>query len=180
MLEDILDDVHQLLSKYIRALILLSIASFIAWLAFLTLMHYHYELLLAGLAGVLEFIPVVGPLAAGAIILIVCAITGSGGLLWIVVFWACYRIFQDYVLNPYLMSAGVEVHPLLVLLGVLAGERIGGIPGMFFSVPVIAILKAVYTRMKREHARRRLSPAYQGSVIVSGDSIPNTSGPTLS
>jgi predicted PurR-regulated permease PerM len=45
----------------------------------------------------------------------------------------------------------VEVHPLLVLLGVLAGERIAGIPGMFFSVPVIAILKAVFTRMRPVH-----------------------------
>ncbi|MGC2659696.1 MAG: AI-2E family transporter [Bryobacteraceae bacterium] len=181
VLEDILDDVHLLLSKYIRALIMLSIASFVAWVSFLSLMHYHYELLLAGVAGALEFIPVIGPLAAGAIMLIVCAVTGSGGLLWIVVFWVCFRVFQDYVLNPYLMSAGVEVHPLLVLLGVLAGERIGGIPGMFFSVPVLAILKAVYLRMKTEHARRRLLPAYQKpSIIVEEDSTPSTSGPVLS
>jgi len=73
------------------------------------------------------------------IIMIVCGIAGAGGLIWILCFWALYRVFQDYVLNPYLMSSGVELHPLLVLFGVLAGEKIGGIPGMFFSVPVLAI-----------------------------------------
>jgi predicted PurR-regulated permease PerM len=175
MLEDLLDDIHVLLSKYIRALILLAVASFAAWITFLSLMHYRYELLLAGLAGVLEFIPVIGPLSALIIMLIVCGVTGSSGLLWIVVFWGCFRIFQDYVLNPYLMSAGVEVHPLLVLIGVLAGERIGGIPGMFFSVPVLAILKVTYFRLRAEHARKALRPTHAAPAIAPEDSIPSTS-----
>jgi predicted PurR-regulated permease PerM len=60
-----------------------------------------------------------------------------------------YRIFQDYVLNPYLMSAGVEIHPLLVLFGVLAGEEIAGVPGMFFSVPLIAALRVILVRLSK-------------------------------
>jgi predicted PurR-regulated permease PerM len=76
------------------------------------------------------------------------------------------------------MSAGVEVHPLLVLLGVLAGERIGGVPGMFFSVPVIAILKAVYVRLKMEHARKRLAPSYFRPVTVAEGSTTSTSAPS--
>jgi predicted PurR-regulated permease PerM len=51
------------------------------------------------------------------------------------------------------MGAGVELHPLLVLFGVLAGEQIAGIPGMFFSVPVIAVLRVIYVRLKRMRAR---------------------------
>jgi len=152
----IVDDVHAALRSYIRALVLLAIASFCAWAVFLSAMRYPYELLLAGLAGVLEFIPVFGPAVALAIIIVVMLVTGSGGVLWIVVFFACYRVLQDYVLNPYLMSTGVEVHPLLVLFGVLAGERLAGVPGMFFSIPVIAILKVVYGRL-REPAKNDLN-----------------------
>jgi predicted PurR-regulated permease PerM len=156
--ELILDDVHLVLKNYIRALVILSIATFCTYAIFLSVMGYSYELLLAGLAGVLEFIPVIGPVAALLIILIVCGIaSGAAGLFWIVVFWACYRVFQDYILNPYLMSAGVEIHPLLVLFGVLAGEKIGGIPGMFFSVPVIAIFRVIYGHLKGAYIRRPLS-----------------------
>ena len=71
-------------------------------------------------------------------------------------------MFQDYVLSPYLMSSGIEIHPLLVLFGVLAGERIGGIPGMFFSVPIIAILKVVYTRLRESQVKR----TFTGSTVV--------------
>jgi predicted PurR-regulated permease PerM len=155
--ELILDDVHTVLKNYIRALVILSIASFCAYAIFLSAVGYSYELLLAGVAGILEFIPVIGPVAALLIILIVCGVGGTGGLLWIVIFWACYRVFQDYILNPYLMSAGVEIHPLLVLFGVLAGEKIGGIPGMFFSVPVIAILRVIYGHLKGAYVRRPFS-----------------------
>ena len=144
-------DIHQLLSKYIRSLVLLSLASFVSWVIFLSLIQAPYQLLLSGIAALLEFIPAVGPLAACVIILIVCGVSGFPGLLWIIVFWIAFRLFQDYVLNPYLMSAGVEVPPLLVLFGVLAGERIGGIPGMFFSVPVIAIVRILVVRLAESH-----------------------------
>jgi predicted PurR-regulated permease PerM len=165
----ILDDVHEVLRSYIRALVLLSVASFAAWSIFLSIMNYPYELLLSGVAGILEFIPVIGPVVALTIILVVCIVTSSGGLIWVVVFWAAYRVFQDYVLNPYLMSSGIELHPLLVLFGVLAGERLGGIPGMFFSVPLIAILKVVYTRLQRhlEPAKLDSGTVVSGTVVSS-------------
>ncbi len=137
--ELILNDIHVVLRNYTRTLVILAVASFAAWAIFLSAMGEPYDLLLAGVAGALEFLPVVGPAAALVIIMLVCGIAGAGGLIWILCFWALYRVFQDYVLNPYLMSSGVELHPLLVLFGVLAGEKIGGIPGMFFSVPVLAI-----------------------------------------
>jgi len=157
-LELIIEDVHLVLGRYIRALILLALASFAAWLIFLSAMRYSYELLLAGICGVLEFIPVIGPAAALVVLLVVCAITGSGGLLWIIVFWGCFRIFQDYVLNPYVMSAGIEIHPLLVLFGVLAGAGIGGVTGMFFSVPAIAVLRVVYLDLRAAYTRKQLVP----------------------
>jgi predicted PurR-regulated permease PerM len=154
--ESILNDIHEVLRNYIRALVLLATCSFCAWVVFLSIMGYPYELLLAGIAGITEFIPVVGPAVSLAISMTVVLVTGSGGFLWIVVFWGAFRVFQDYVLNPYLMSSGIELHPLLVLFGVLAGEALGGIPGMFFSVPVIAIIRVIYHRMEHSDQQRQL------------------------
>jgi predicted PurR-regulated permease PerM len=155
-LETILDDVHGVLQNYLKAMVILAAASFTAWMIFLNVLGEPYALLLAGTAGVLEFIPVVGPAAALVAILLVSGISGSGGLVWILVFWGLYRIFQDYVLNPFLMSSGVEVHPLLVLFGVLAGDKLGGVAGMFFSVPAIAILRVVVNNLSKEASERDL------------------------
>src|SRR5262249_41072794 len=97
LLERIVDDIHLVLKGYIRVLVLQAVASFFAWVAFVSIMGYPYNLLLAGGAGLLEFIPAVGPAASLVVMLIVCAVAGTGGLLWIVVFFGVYRLVADYV-----------------------------------------------------------------------------------
>ena len=134
----IVDDLNRLFARYIRSLLLLAVAALVAYAAALSLMGAPYALLLAGVAAVLEFIPVFGPLAAALVILVVAGLSGYGHLLWIVLFIAAYRVFQDYLLTPRLMGSGVGVHPILVLFGLLAGEELGGVAGIFFSVPAIA------------------------------------------
>ncbi|HEY6347613.1 MAG TPA: AI-2E family transporter [Bryobacteraceae bacterium] len=149
LVDSILDDLHAMLSQYIRALIFLCLATFCAYSSFLSLARVSYPVLLAAFAATLEFIPVLGALIGAVTIVLVSLISGYGHPIVVIAFLAVYRVFQDYVLSPYLMSAGVEVPPLLVLFGLLAGEKLGGIPGMFFSVPVIAALRTVLGRMRK-------------------------------
>jgi predicted PurR-regulated permease PerM len=150
VVEEILDDLHLLVAQYIRALVLLAIATFVSYSIFISALGVPYAVLLASVAGVLELIPFVGPLSGGIVILLVAGLSGYPHLLWLFIFLIAYRLFQDYVLSPYLLSSSVEIHPLLVLFGVLAGEQVAGIPGMFFSVPVIAALRAIVVRMRRQ------------------------------
>jgi len=149
VLEDIFNDLHQLLGRFIRALVLLAAATLAAYGVFFALMGVPYGLLLASVAGLLEFIPVVGPATAAVIVLLVAAFSGFGHVWVILAFLAGYRIFQDYVLNPRLMSAGVALHPLLVIFGALAGEQLAGIPGMFLSVPTLATLRVIWVRARK-------------------------------
>lgn len=149
VVNEIIMDVNVLLAHYIRALVLLAIATFLFYTGYFSLTSVPYAILLAGIAAILEFIPVIGPLMASAVILLVTAFTGYPHLLWILAFLMLYRLFQDYALSPYLMSTGVAIHPLLVLMGVLAGDQIAGVPGMFFSVPVMASLRVLFVRLRR-------------------------------
>jgi predicted PurR-regulated permease PerM len=152
---EILDDVNVLLSKYMRALLFLSLATLLCYGAAFSLLGLPYAFLLAVSAGLLEFVPFAGPLAAIAITLVVAVFSGYPHLLWLVIFIGLYRLFQDYVLNPYLMSEGVEVSPFLVIVGLLAGDQLGGVAGIFLAVPVIATLKIVIGRARVFYAASR-------------------------
>jgi predicted PurR-regulated permease PerM len=166
----IINGVHGMLQSYMKALVILAAASFLAWVIFLNILGEPYALLLAGLAGALEFVPVIGPAAALIIILVVSSTAGVGGVAWVIVFWILNRVFQDYVLNPFLMSSGVEIHPILVLFGVLAGDQLGGIPGMFYSVPVLAILKVVLNNLSQsvpERDKARSTTVGENATAVS-------------
>lgn len=158
------NDVDTLLGSYIRALLLLALATLIFYSIFLTVVGAPYGLLLAVTAGVLEFIPVIGPVAAGVTILIVAGLSGYSHLLLLLGFLVFYRLFQDYVLNPYLMSDGVSLPPLMVLFGLLAGEELGGVVGIFLSVPVLATARIAYKRIAQAMNRRELEQGRQEVV----------------
>lgn len=154
VVDEILEDINRLLGEYIRALVLLSVSGFISYSLFLSITGAPYAVLLAGIAAIGEFLPVVGPAAAGAIALVVCGLAGYGHLVWFIIFWIVFRMVQDYVVTPYVMGKGVELSPVLVLFGVLAGEQIAGVTGMFFSVPVIATLRVLFVRLQARQGRR--------------------------
>lgn len=143
----VLEDVHKLLAQYIRALAFLSLASAIAYALFLEITGMQYALLLAMMAGMLEFIPYAGPALAALVVFVVGLFTGYPHVLWVPVFYVVFRLVQDYVIQPQLMSAGIELHPLAVLFGAFAGEAVGGLWGVFLSVPVIAALRILLVRL---------------------------------
>jgi predicted PurR-regulated permease PerM len=148
----IIADTHILLGQYVRAMGLLCLITFVVFAIVFSILGVPYGILLAAIAFPLEFIPMIGPLIAAVIIILVSIATGYGHVFGIVIFLGLYRLCQDYVVSPRLMSSGVEVHPLLVILGVLAGEKLGGVPGMFLSVPAVALIRVVYRRLRSSMA----------------------------
>jgi predicted PurR-regulated permease PerM len=157
VVESILEDINRLLGAYIRALVLLACSSFVVNSLFLGISGAPYAVLLSVCAAVGEFLPVVGPAGAALLILLVAGLAGYSHLVLYVIFWILFRMFQDYVMSPYLMGRGVELNPVLVLFGVLAGEQIAGVLGMFFSVPVIATLRVLFVRLQRVRSRHVLA-----------------------
>ena len=158
MVDNILADINLLLGEYIRALVLLSAASFTANSLFLAFTGAPYAVLLARAAALGEFVPVVGPVAGGLIIVMVTSLSGYSHVLLYLLFWVLYRLVQDYVLSPYLMSKGVQLNPMLVLFGVLAGDQIAGVLGMFLSVPLLAILRVLFVRLRRTRRLDLVAP----------------------
>ena len=146
LLENILADMDLVLAHYMRALVLLSITTFTCYSIFLTIVGVPYGILLGVLAGMLEFIPAVGPLTAGIVALAVGGAT-SGHWIPLLIFLVVFRMFQDYVVSPHLMGQGVELHPLLMLFGVFAGAELAGVAGTFLSVPVLALARVLYLRV---------------------------------
>jgi len=151
--EDTLQDVHTLLLQYMRALLFLCLTTLIVFTVVLSLIGVPYSVLLACIAFPLEFIPLVGPVAAGITIIAVSVFSG-GPVTGVVIFLLLFRMFQDYVLSPHLMSKGVELHPLLVIFGVFAGGEIGGVQGIFLSIPVLALFRLLYYRLRKSHVIR--------------------------
>ena len=144
----ILTDVHHLLGHYVRALILLAAITFVVWSGVLFILGAPYPILLAAIGGALEFVPVVGPALAGATVVAVSMFGGYAHPWLILGFVVLWRFVQDYVTGPWVMGEGIELHPALVIFGVIAGGEIAGPVGMFVSVPVIAAIRIIWRRLR--------------------------------
>ena len=140
-------DVHDLLGEYVRALILLALLTFLVWMSVFLMAGVPYAIVLAAIAGVLEFLPLFGPLAAGALVMVVALVSGYPHPLLLFLFIIVWRGIQDYVSSPLIMGRGIELHPGLVIFGVIAGGEIAGAAGMFLSVPIISALRIVWRRI---------------------------------
>ena len=156
LFEKVFDDIHEVLANYTRALAMLALGAFCAYSIFLAVLRVPYAILLGTLAGVLEFIPILGPLVAAGVILVATAVSGAS-VIPILIFAGGFRLFQDYVASPHVMGQGMELHPLLVLFGVFAGAEVSGVPGAFLSVPLLAVVRVLYLRLREKHIATRLT-----------------------
>jgi predicted PurR-regulated permease PerM len=141
-------DLHAVLAEYLRSLILLCLLTFTVWSGLFLLARVPYALVLAALGGTLEFLPVLGPVLAGVIVIAVALFSGFAHPWLLAGFILLWRLTQDYVSSPLIMGRGVELHPALVIFAVLAGGEIAGPAGMFLSVPLIAGLRLVWRRLR--------------------------------
>jgi predicted PurR-regulated permease PerM len=146
--ETIVNDLHSIFGEYVRALVILCALTFVVWTVLFIIARVPYALVLAAIGGVLEFLPVVGPAAAGITVVSVALFSGFAHPWLLALFIVIWRLVQDYVSSPLIMGRGVELHPGLVIFGVLAGGELAGVAGMFLSVPVIAGLRIVWRRLR--------------------------------
>ena len=165
-LQGVLSDMNQMLAQFIRAQIILAALSWVAYCLFLWITGAQYTLMLGTAGGLLEFIPVVGPLVAAVLILGVALLTGYSHWLIVLVFLIAWRMIQDYVVSPRIMGKSMELHPLGAIFGVLAGVEIAGVLGVYLSIPVMASLRIVWRRWRMYAEKRRFGPLNEYSFLT--------------
>jgi len=139
----ILQQVHTMLGKYIRAQLSLAGLSFGFYSLSTLILRFPYAIALGGLGGVLEFLPTVGWIASAAAILTVGFLTHSHWI-WMAGLLVGWRLVLDYAISPRIMSKNLQLPPLTVIFALMVGGQVGGIAGVYLSVPIVAVLRIVW------------------------------------
>jgi predicted PurR-regulated permease PerM len=144
------EQVSILLSRYVRGQLLLVVIMSTATIIGLTLFGVPFSLLLGIVTGVLEVIPIIGPITAGAIACLV-ALGNPNPFGWsqlvyvgaIAVMYTILRHAEDYFVIPLVIGRIVRLHPALVIFALLSGGAVFGLIGVVLAVPVAATLRLV-------------------------------------
>lgn len=161
--ESVLKDANATLAAYTRAqLVSCFLIGIVCTIGFY-LTGVKYPLLFGILAGILEFIPLIGPLTIGISVTAVTAFNDMSAAVYVAAFLIVLRIVHDYVTYPRIIREGIHLHPLAIILSVLAGEQIAGIVGVFLSIPVVALATVLHKHiLEHSGAKGLFSEAIEG------------------
>jgi putative permease len=146
---EISTEIKSIVRKYITGLlfemaILVGLSAFLFWI-----IGIKYVFLLAMLVGVLNLIPYVGIFTALFIgICITMATSDPQHTLYLAITVIGIHLFDSNFLMPKIVGSKVRINPLIVILGVVVGEMLWGIPGMFLSVSYLAMVKIIFDRVE--------------------------------
>jgi predicted PurR-regulated permease PerM len=149
-----MSDVNDTLTAYTRAQLIACLIVGVACTIGFYFLGNNYALLLGVLAGIFEFIPIIGPISIGFIATTVAGFESTSQAVATAVFLAVLRLVQDYFLWPRIVREGIHLHPLAIILSVLAGEQVAGIPGVFIAIPLVALATVLHKHIL-EHTDSR-------------------------
>lgn len=155
--EAVMADVNTTLAAYTRAQLISCVIIAVVCTAGFYVLGLKYALLLGILAGIFEFVPLLGPVTIGLIVTATAAASDDPWkALYVAIFLIVLRIVHDYVTYPRIVRGGIHLHPLAIILSVLAGEQVAGIPGVFLSIPIVAVATVFYRHILEHQGRRGL------------------------
>lgn len=161
--DSVLGDANATLAAYTRAQLISCVLIGVICTIGFYLLGVKYPLLFGILAGILEFIPLIGPLTIGLLVTGVAGFTDTTTGIYVAVFLIVLRIVHDYVTYPRIIREGIHLHPLAIILSVLAGEQIAGIIGVFLSIPVVALATVLHRHiLEHSGAKGLFSEAIEG------------------
>jgi predicted PurR-regulated permease PerM len=149
MVYEIVEHIQYIIKKYIVGLFFQM--CIVAALTSITLLiaGVKYAILLGIIAGVFNVIPYVGIFSALALAALITFTTATAGkVLLVAIVFICVHLIDSNYIMPRIVGSKVKINALVVVLGVVLGEMIWGISGMFLSIPVIAILKIIADRIE--------------------------------
>ncbi|MEM7348167.1 MAG: AI-2E family transporter [Chloroflexota bacterium] len=187
-LVDLLLRISQVWHAFFRGQLALSIIiGFSTWLT-LYLVGMPGALILGIVAGIMEIIPNLGPVLAMVPAVIIALIQGStnpalvdlgnfGFSLMVVGIYFLIQQIENSVIVPRIIGDSVNLHPIVIICGVIIGFSIAGILGAFLAAPIIATLRVVgsYVHAKLldyppfpedTHKPRRISPRFYRRVVT--------------
>ncbi|MDQ6674106.1 MAG: AI-2E family transporter [Chloroflexota bacterium] len=138
-------EIHGVLGRYLRGqLVLIVLMSAVTFAILEWGFKLPYALWIGILTGILEVIPLLGPIVAATI---ACSVGLSHGgpteAAWLALTYLVLRQVEDQLVMPIIVGRAVHVHPLVTIFAVLSGGQIAGVLGMILAVPIAAAIKVV-------------------------------------
>lgn len=151
-----IDNVDEVMRAYVRSILIISVVIGVATAALLYFAGVSVFITFGLLAAVANMVPVVGPMMAVAMIVVISLLQiGFRGTLIVLLIYGAIELAIDRVVAPKLMAEVAKLHPIVVILALLVGAEFFGLIGVFIAVPLLAALRVIYLHVRAYLADER-------------------------
>lgn len=144
LIKRIFKNIDRLLSRYIVSQIflclLITILSFIAFL----ILDIKFALMLSIFNGIMNIIPYFGPIFGGVPAIIIGFLISPSKGIWVTLTIFIIQQIEGNILSPKITGKSTNIHPLVIIILLLVGEKVGGFAGMVLAIPIGVIIKVIY------------------------------------
>lgn len=151
--QKVIDDSSQVAQQFLigRGILMLILA--VLYSIGLTIIGLKNAIFISLLAALLSIIPYVGNIIGVAIPLLMALVQGSGSgtYIGIITVFVVAQVVENYFLEPLIVGAEVDIHPFFTIVIIIIGGLIWGVAGMILSIPMLAILKIIFSHLESMH-----------------------------
>ncbi len=145
---EIVKQIQYIIKKYITGLFIQMVIVTILMMLVLWILNVKYAVLLGLIAGIFNIIPYIGIFTALLIsVIITFATAGAAKMLLVIIAFVAIHAVDGNVLLPLVVGSKVKINALFAFIGIVIGEMIWGISGMFLCIPYLAMLKIIFDRV---------------------------------
>lgn len=121
----------------------------------LALFGFEYWLILGIIMGILNIIPYIGPVLGSVPILLIAAVSGWDRFWLALILIVVVQQIDNLLIQPHIIASSVKIHPVIVLVCVIAGNSIGNLIGMVLAIPAYIILRIMFKEFYKYFTERK-------------------------
>ncbi|WP_459480635.1 AI-2E family transporter [Clostridium saccharoperbutylacetonicum] len=144
LVKKFLYNIDKVLTRYITSQLFLSGLIGVLTFILLVVLKVKFPLWISILNAILNIIPYFGPIFGAVPAVIVALLDSPIKALWVIVGMFVIQQLEGDILSPKITGDSTEMHPLVIIVLLLIGEKFGGFVGMVLVVPIAVIIKALY------------------------------------
>jgi predicted PurR-regulated permease PerM len=147
--QEVVSEVRIMTKRYIIGLCLQIVIVSVLATTVLTILGVKYAVLLGVLTGLLNVIPYIGICISLLISCFIAFATGTvSNCIYVAIGYVIVHVIDGNIVLPFVVGSKVKINALFSFIGILLGEHLWGISGMFLCIPAIAIIKIVFERVE--------------------------------
>lgn len=141
--------VERRIGRWLQAQFVMGVFMGIGLFIILSLLGIKYALTIAILAGILEVLPIIGPIIVGIVMFLTISVESFVLALIAVGIYVLLQQLQQSLVIPTVMARVVGLNPVIILISVLVGAELAGIWGIILAMPIVAIMGEFFRDIQR-------------------------------